>query len=77
MIAIDKGIPIPNPESGRRRKYPFDKMEVGDSIFIEMPEGRAFTGHSAYALAKQEQTRTGRKFQANYVEGGFRIWRIE
>lgn len=32
-IKIDKGVPVPSRGGGRRPKYPWARMEVGDSIF--------------------------------------------
>ena len=33
-IKIDKGIPVPQLTSGRRRIYPFHAMDVGDSFAV-------------------------------------------
>jgi hypothetical protein len=34
---IEKGVPIPPPSTGgRKRKYPFDEMEVGDSFTLPL-----------------------------------------
>jgi hypothetical protein len=41
-IKIEKNIPIPNPikppgmHGGMRRRYPYERMEVGDSYFVEL-----------------------------------------
>ena len=38
-VKIDKGIPLPT-DMRNELKYPFDKLEVGDSIFFTLSEGR-------------------------------------
>ena len=35
-MEIVKGNPIPKRKSGNRRKYPFAKMDIGDSFDIPM-----------------------------------------
>lgn len=68
-MEIEKGIPV--PESANRRlgdrKYPLDKMEVGDSFFV--------TGRRPsfkLAAAKLGIICTSRK-----EKDGFRVWRIK
>jgi hypothetical protein len=64
-IKIEKGIPLPDLS----RKYPFDKMKVGDSFFTEKAH---LTGSVICA-----QNRTGFKFKSKFMDGGTRVWRIE
>jgi len=61
---IEKGIEIPDGWS----KYPFSKMEVGDSFFVKTKSGK-----SAYMYSK----RHGMRFTVRKEGDGFRIWRIE
>jgi hypothetical protein len=68
-ITIEKGIPIP------LAKYPFYRMEVGDSFFT--PDERvAVTGNTTYATKK-----LGFKFHCQKWEekgiAGTRCWRTE
>ena len=80
---IEKGIPIPQAnikkhESGKRRegkkcKYPWAEMEVGDSFFAEG------TGPTIYAAAKGWCLRHELPFDflTKKVENGMRVWRIQ
>ena len=38
-IVIEKGIALPDDLRGGRTLYPFDKMDVGDSMFFVLKEG--------------------------------------
>lgn len=74
---IEKQIPMPEPSTafGQSRKYPFNEMEIGDSV---LAEGFSSTkGCHPYNAAKVYGGRSGKKFSARKVEGGVRIWRIE
>lgn len=69
MLKIDKGVPY----TGRRStKYPWDQMEVGDSIFFSNEYKVATVRQSAYKYAKA----AGMKFAVGVVQGGFRVWRL-
>lgn len=57
---------------GRREKYPWSKMEVGDSFFVENGNLRKVAGAACHA-----GRRSGKKFIARAVEGGVRAWRYE
>lgn len=76
-MEIEKNIPIPNdrPHAGRKAKYPFAEMAIGESVFFP---GESSNGYSApYAAARMTATRKGMKFTARNVDGGLRIWRTE
>lgn len=65
-MKVDKGIPVP-------RKYPFDKMEVGDSFAV--PPGVSRTTVSIAAM------RYGRKHGMKFVtrmmpDRTHRCWRV-
>ena len=76
---IEKDVPIPVVKS--KFDYPWDKMEVGDSVFIEADEGqdlfklKRIVGPSASYFGNV----TGRKFKTMMMreENGVRTWRIE
>ena len=70
---IEKGIPVPKMTgAGRKNKYPFDAMEVGDSFFIK--DGKVKTlSRSCGTYGK----RLERKFTSRTVDGGARVWRVE
>lgn len=80
-IAIDKGVPLPRPSrGGRQKKYPFDAMQVGDSLFMPADPQRVEIVRTIVFLcakryAKKHAPRW--RFTSRKVEGGIRIWRIE
>lgn len=71
---IEKGHVVPASLSGlgRRERYPWSKMEVGDSFFVEDGEVRKIAGAACHA-----GRRAGKRFVARSVEGGVRVWRYE
>jgi len=72
-MKIEKNIPTPETlGGGARKKYPFDEMKIGDSIFIE---GQVIQG-GAFSSARYFEKKLGIKFTARSVDGGVRIWRI-
>jgi len=71
-MKVDKHIPIPSGVwKGRPRKYPFNKMEVGDSFFTKNPRA------NVAAAARMHGRRHGVKFASKVTKKGCRIWRIE
>ena len=76
MFEIEKNIEM--EEIVRRsKKYPFDKMEVGDSFFVPcQPELKASKQASLLGCCRQKRL-AGKKFSSRRCDGGFRIWRIE
>lgn len=68
---IEKGIPAPSPQ-GERCKYPFRKMEVGDSFFVPCEHGNAIE----LAVRASARPRDEKKFTVSRVEGGVRVWRV-
>lgn len=76
-MKIETGIEF-NPEAsrrGRKPKYPFLKMAVGDSLFFEGekigPECKPYIAASVFGR------NNGMKFAGRTVDGGVRIWRVE
>ena len=67
---IEKGIPMPPERCGT--KYPFMKMEIGDSIVI--PDMKLQALQSLFAYYKKKH---GRRFVWQAVEGGIRVWYAE
>ena len=57
---------------GRREKYPWSQMEVGDSFFVANGEVRKIAGAACHA-----GRRANKKFVVRVVEGGVRAWRYE
>jgi hypothetical protein len=82
-MIIEKGIPIPP----RRRVTPagnadFDKLEVGDSFAVPVPEEyrhkpTIWAGTNRLrTAAHQYGKRHGRTFTVRCVDGAIRIWRV-
>jgi hypothetical protein len=70
MFKIEKGIRMPEPPTeGRRTKYPWAVLEVGDSFEIDTPLQVARTN------ARQASARYGKMFDAQPYKGKVRIWR--
>ena len=70
-MKIEEGIPV--PKKVRAAKYPFNQMEVGQSVFF----ANVTTDSKPYRAAKAFELRRGWKFAIRRQEGGIRIWRIE
>ena len=71
MFEIEKNVPIPPPRAAHR-KYNFDQMEVGDSIFV--------TGKSPNTVqtsARGFGERHKMRFTVRKLATGIRVWRIE
>lgn len=77
-IQIDKGVPIPTKmQLGRRSKYPFDLMEVGDSFFVPGRDGKSFGG--TVTAARKRYTDLSFEMRTVKEDGvvGVRVWRTE
>ena len=73
-IKIEKGVPVP-PKSrngGRKLKYPFDQMEVGDSFAANAPQNTVLSSARAYARRNPGMTFTTREIDKKSC----RVWRI-
>lgn len=72
----DNPIPIPppatGPQKGKSFKYPFHKLDVGESFFVENLQSRNLGGSVTYASKV-----LGRKFITRSMDGGVRVWRVE
>lgn len=74
MIKIDKKIKMPTPEKGRKAKYPWSEMKIGDSFFIEGgKKGKLLAAGSSWAKRNKRKI----KFSIRSINGGTRIWRIK
>jgi len=77
-ITIDKDIPIPTKmQLGRRSKYPFDIMDVGDSFFVPGRDGKSFGG--TVTAARKRYTDMSFEMRTVKEDGvvGVRVWRTE
>jgi hypothetical protein len=78
MMQVEKGIPIPEPQfaedfEAKYNKYPFLKMEVGDSVYFEDYDMRIKVQGYLSKLKK----RKGMVFTCRVEDIGFRVWRVE
>jgi hypothetical protein len=65
---IEKGVPMPSAGSNKK-KYFFDLMEVGDSVFLaDTPRN---------AIAPNLRIHRPMRFAIRAQNGGLRVWRIE
>ena len=69
-IAIEKSIPL--PEQRKRRSYPYQEMDVGDSFFVDQIKPQIMFNRNLEVSKK-----TGMKFTARREGNGVRVWRIE
>jgi hypothetical protein len=78
-IAKSKPIPTRPSKTGRPAKYPFEKMEVGNSFFIPDLKKR----HTIYSCLKTYNINHNKRIQilTRQVEEknvlGVRVWRIK
>ena len=68
---IEKGVPLIAAHRTRPEKYPWTKMNVGDSFFVPGVSIQTMVGSATPA-----GRRHGRKYTTRKVEGGVRVWRI-
>ena len=57
---------------GRREKYPWSQLDVGQSFFVEGVALRSMSSTASHA-----GRRNVKKFIARDAEGGVRVWRYE
>ena len=78
MYEIEKNVQIPvkHTKGGRKPKYPFGEMEVGDSFIVE---GRCWSETSSFRTAAfYFGTRHNIKFSVRKInENSVRCWRIK
>jgi hypothetical protein len=65
-------IPAARQHNGRREKYPWSQLDVGQSFFVEGGSLRSMSSTASHA-----GRRNGKKFIARAVDGGVRVWRYE
>jgi hypothetical protein len=70
QIIIEKRVQVPPPNKKGMTRYPWDKMEVGDSFFV--PGKTTSTLHQT----ARHMMKKGMRFTCRKEEGGARIWRI-
>ena len=79
-IIIEKNIPISNDGRGRHGvKYPFAKMEVGDSFQVEFVKKKCAPSATSNAYLYGKRTKTKWTSRVTKVDGKHfvRVWRIK
>jgi hypothetical protein len=72
LYEVEKDIDIPPEYPGRRTKYPWTEMDIGDSFLV--PDGtRKKLNTAVYAASRALKW----KFVSRDVPGGVRIWRVK
>ena len=80
---IEIGIPVKHSK-GRPHIYPFDKMKVGESFFVDVKEGenakyvqtKLATLARRYALRYCPETKYATSSEKNEERIGVRVWRV-
>lgn len=72
-IEDEHAIPAVRQHNGRREKYPWSQLEVGQSFFVDPPVAL----RSMSSTASHAGRRNGKKFIARESDGGVRVWRYE
>ena len=77
VYEIEKNVPIPKPQVvGRPSKYPFEKMDVGDSFFVENQKHESVYKLSVTISQATRRSRLkGKRFTVRQLDGGVRVWR--
>lgn len=72
-MKVESGIPyFEGTNPGNTKKYPWEKMLVGDSFFV--PNGKVTTISPTASIRGQKD---GKFFSCRTVEGGVRVWRLK
>lgn len=76
-ITIEKNIPLPKESRGRKIKYPFADLEIGDSFYVGFGGRKEKTLRNT--LTQCSKRCTGRKFTVRRDGDrlGLRVWRTE
>lgn len=77
MYEIEKGVPIPDDPRGRRGKYPFKDMEVGDSFFVSCDDEKRKKTVRNSIYASRWRREKGYKFKCSLEKEGIRVWRVK
>ncbi len=72
VISVEKNIPIP-PSRQRRTKYPWSRMEIGDSFLFPKERNLAACRTAAWYAGKK----LGCKFSVIETSAGCRCWKVE
>ena len=68
---VEPNVEIPAVGQGRKSKYPWSEMVVGDSFVVEHTTSSAMS-----AIAIRAGERLGMKFSCRTMPEGIRVWRV-
>lgn len=71
--SVEKGVPLPRQ---KRRVYPWDDLDVGDSFFVAEASSSAISSSACSAGKRLGMTFRCRAVTENNVHG-VRVWRVE
>jgi hypothetical protein len=74
IFKIERDVPLPLTLAER---MPLEEMEVGDSFFAAVPEGKNYFRSQIASAITTYSRNTQRRFTVRKVDGGVRVWRIE
>lgn len=69
--------PVPQPHQGRRTKYPFAQMKVGDCFYIPLSELKSPNVLASSARQWAKRNNENRRFVTRIVGDMVGIWRVE
>lgn len=71
-MRVESGIPYRDGrKDGRKPKYPWAEMQVGDSFFVDDVSANTMRHNAKYQSGK-----TGKTFKAAIEGDGVRVWRL-
>jgi len=71
-IEDEHAIPAARQHNGRREKYPWSQLDIGQSFLVKDVALRSMSSTASHA-----GRRNGKKFIAREADGGVRVWRYE
>ena len=79
---IEKGVEMPKQYYGKKRKYHFAEMEIGDSFLFSKEvdrrtQSRAYTACYMWKEHNSNPEYKKRKYATRVTEDGMRIWRVK
>ena len=69
--------PVPKPQQGRRTKYPFPQMNVGDCFYVSLREVKSPNVLASSARQWAKRNNRNCRFVTRIVGDMVGIWRVE
>lgn len=77
-IEVENGIPLPPRCGGKRKKYPVEDLEIGQSFLVPMQNPQdAEMQNSIRSHINKTASRASIKISTRVVPEGLRIWRTK